>query len=420
MARLPDGLIYLDHHATTPVDARVLEAMLPFFSEKFGNAASKQHRFGWDANDAVERGRRQIAALIGASSKEIVFTSGATEANNLAIKGAAAAMARATEGTESSEGRRDHIVTIATEHRAVLDPVVSLARQGWRTTVLPVPSSGIVDVNVVAHAITERTALVSVMAANNEIGVLQPIKELAAAAHAKGAWFHTDAVQAAGKVPFDVEELGVDLASLTAHKIYGPKGVGALYVRRKAAAIAAQIDGGGHERGMRSGTLNVPGIVGFGRAAEIAREEIADESKRVAALRDRLLERLRGTTGGMTVNGSMQSRLPGNLNVSFDDVDGEALLVGLDDIAVSSGAACTQAEPSHVLTALGVPKERALASLRFGIGRGTTAAEIDYAAEKVADLISRLRRRSQGAESRELRAESRELRAESRELRAES
>jgi cysteine desulfurase len=386
-------MIYLDHHATTPVDARVLEAMLPFFTEKFGNAASKQHRFGWDANDAVERGRRQVAALIGASSKEIVFTSGATEANNLVIKGItrAADITRAAEGTESSDTGRDHIVTVATEHKAVLDPVASLAKHGWRTTVLPVPSSGIVDVNEVANAITERTLLVSVMAANNETGVLQPIKELAAAAHAKGAWFHTDAVQAAGKVPFDVEELGVDFASLTAHKMYGPKGVGALYVRKKAATIAAQIDGGGHEREMRSGTLNVPGIVGFGRAAEIAREEMAAESKRVAGLRDRLLAQLREKTDGMTVNGSMASRLPGNLNVSFEGIDGEALLVALDDVAVSSGAACTQAEPSHVLIALGLSKERALASLRFGIGRATSAADVDYAARKVSEVVARLR-----------------------------
>jgi cysteine desulfurase len=377
-------MIYLDHHATTPVDARVLEAMLPFFSEKFGNAASKQHRFGWDASDAVESARKQIAALVGAGSKDIVFTSGATEANNLAIKGAARAR----------RGERDHIVTIATEHKAVLDPIASLAKEGWRVTVLPVASSGLVDVTSVADAVTDRTALVSVMAANNEVGVLQPIKELAAAAHAKGAWFHTDAVQAAGKVPFDMDALDVDFASITAHKVYGPKGVGALYVRRRRdVVIAAEIDGGGHERGMRSGTLNVPGIVGFGRAAEIARQEMPAESTRIAALRDRLLERLKATDG-MTVNGAMDRRLPGNLNVSFAGIDGEALLVSLDDVAVSSGAACTQAEPSHVLIALGVAKDRALASLRFGIGRGTTAGEIDYAAAKVGDVVKRLRQLS--------------------------
>jgi len=379
-------MIYLDHRATTPVDARVLEAMLPFFSEKFGNAASRQHRFGWDASDAVERARKQIAALVGAGSKDIVFTSGATEANNLAIKGAA----------KARRGERDHVVTIATEHKAVLDPIASLAREGCRVTVLPVASNGLVDVTTVADAVTDRTALVSVMAANNEIGVLQPIKELAAAAHAKGAWFHTDAVQAAGKVAFDVDGLDVDFASITAHKLYGPKGVGALFVRRKgrSVSIAAEIDGGGHERGMRSGTLNVPGIVGFGRAAEIARQEMPAESTRIAALRDRLLERLQKATDGMAVNGTMDERLPGNLNVSFAGVDGEALLVSLDDVAVSSGAACTQAEPSHVLLALGLPGERALASLRFGVGRGTTAAEIDFASQKVSDVVARLRQLS--------------------------
>ena len=398
-------MIYLDHHATTPVDARVLEAMLPFFTEKFGNAASKQHRFGWDASDAVERARKQVAGLIGAGSKEIVFTSGATEANNLAIKGIARAaeFTRAAEGTDSSEVRRNHVVTVVTEHKAVLDPIASLGKDGWRVTVLPVERDGLVDVAKVAAAITERTALVSVMAANNEIGVLQPIKEIAAAAHAKGALFHTDAVQIAGKTAFDVEDLGVDLASLTAHKLYGPKGVGALYVRKKPSfakategrlSIAAQIDGGGHERGMRSGTLNVPGIVGFGRAAEIAHEEMASESKRVAGLRDRLLERLQQQTDGMMVNGAMHARLPGNLNVSFDGIDGEALLLALDDVAVSSGAACTQAEPSHVLMALGHSRDRALASLRFGVGRSTTMDEIDRAASKVQEVVTRLRRLS--------------------------
>ncbi|MDP2390527.1 MAG: cysteine desulfurase family protein, partial [Acidobacteriota bacterium] len=355
------NMIYLDHHATTPVDARVLEAMLPFFSEKFGNAASKQHAFGWAASDAVERARKQVAALIGAGGKDVIFTSGATEANNLAIKGAA----------KARQADRDHLVTVATEHKAVLDPMKRLAHEGWTVTVLPVTSAGLIDLGELAAAITERTALVSVMAANNEIGVLQPIKDASALAHAKGAWFHTDAVQAVGKVPFDVEALDVDFASITAHKVYGPKGVGALYVRRKGRAVAAvaEIDGGGHERGLRSGTLNVPGIVGFGRAAEIGRAEMKEEAGRTAALGERLLKALYAKTDGMTVNGSLDARLPGNLNVSFDGVDGEALLVSLDDIAVSSGAACTAAEPSHVLVALGVSRERALASLRFGIGR---------------------------------------------------
>lgn len=373
-------MIYLDHHATTPVDARVLEAMLPYFTEKFGNAASRQHRFGWEANDAVEQARKQVAALIGAGSREIVFTSGATEANNLAIKGVAKA-----------RPERDHLVTVATEHKAVLDPMTRLEHEGRRVTVLPVPASGLIDLAALDEAVTERTALVSVMAANNEIGVLQPIAAAAAIAHAKGAWFHTDAVQAVGKVPFDVDASGVDFASLSAHKVYGPKGIGALYVKRKRVQIAAEIDGGGHERGLRSGTLNVPGIVGFGRAADIARAEMPAEAKRVGALRDRLLDGLRATTDGMTVNGTMDARLPGNLNVSFDGIDGEALLVGLDDIAVSSGAACTQAEPSHVLRALGLTKDLALASLRFGIGRTTTAAEIDRAVDRVSDVVERLR-----------------------------
>lgn len=379
-------MIYLDHHATTPVDARVLESMLPFFSEKFGNAASKQHAFGWAASDAVERARKQVAALIGAGGKDVIFTSGATEANNLAIKGAARAR----------RNERDHLVTVATEHKAVLDPMARLAQEGWKVTVLPVSRAGLIDLGELEAAITERTALVSVMAANNEIGVLQPIREAAALAHAKGAWFHTDAVQAAGKVPFDVEALDVDFASITAHKVYGPKGVGALYVRRKGRTVAAiaEIDGGGHERGLRSGTLNVPGIVGFGRAAEIARAEMTDEAGRTTALGERLLKALCAKTDGMTVNGSLDARLPGNLNVSFAGVDGEALLVSLDDIAVSSGAACTAAEPSHVLVALGVSKDRALASLRFGIGRTTTADEIDYAAAKVSDVVARLRQMS--------------------------
>jgi cysteine desulfurase len=377
-------MVYLDHHATTPVDRRVLEAMLPFFTQTFGNASSRQHRFGWEANNAVERARKQVAQLIGAGSKDIVFTSGATEANNLAIKGAA----------KTARGDRDHIVTVATEHKAVLDPIARLEKNGWRVTVLPVNRDGSIDLDALSAAITGQTMLVSVMAANNEIGVLQPIGEMAAAAHAKGAWFHTDAVQIAGKVPFDVESLDVDFASLSAHKVYGPKGVGALYVRRKRVAIAAEIDGGSQERGLRSGTLNVPGIVGFGAAAEIARTEMAVESGRVTALRNRLLDSLQSTTDAMTVNGTMQQRLPGNLNVSFDGVDGEALLVSLDDIAVSSGAACTQAEPSHVLMALGHSTDRALASLRFGIGRGTTAAEIDYAAAKVSEVVNRLRQLS--------------------------
>jgi cysteine desulfurase len=387
-------VIYLDHHATTPVDARVLEAMLPYFTEKFGNAASKHHRFGWEANDAVERARKQVAALIGAGSKDVIFTSGATEANNLAIKGAA--MSRRGPSTSLGAGERDHLVTVTTEHKAVLDPMTRLAHDGWRVTVVPVSASGLIDLPTLESVITERTSLVSVMAANNEIGVLQPIKDAAAIAHAKGAWFHTDAVQAAGRVPFDVEALDVDFASLSAHKIYGPKGVGALYARRRSrnVGVVPQIDGGGHERGLRSGTLNVPGIVGFGQAAEIARMEMTSEAKRIGQLRDRLLQGLKSKTDGMTVNGAMDARLPGNLNVSFTGIDGEALLVSLDDVAVSSGAACTQTEPSHVLVALGLSTDRALASLRFGIGRMTTVDDVDYAATKVSEVVSRLRQMS--------------------------
>jgi cysteine desulfurase len=374
--------IYLDHHATTPVDQRVLETMLPFFSQKFGNAASRQHRFGWEANDAVEKARKQIAALIGASTKEIVFTSGATEANNLAIKGAA----------EAARSRGDHIVTVATEHKAVLDPCKRLESQGWRVSVLPVDGDGRVDVRDVEQAVTDRTALVSVMAANNETGVVQPVREIAAIAHAKGALVHTDAVQAVGKVPLDVESLGVDLLSMSAHKLYGPKGVGALFVRRRPPiSLLPQFDGGGHERGLRSGTLNVPGIVGFGAAAEIARDEMPGESTRLAGLRDRLLERLDAAVDGVTVNGGRAARLPGSLNVSFPRIDGEALLVSLEGVAVSSGAACTTAEPSHVLLAMGLRKDLALASLRFGLGRWTTEEEIDEASRRVAETVTHLR-----------------------------
>lgn len=384
-------MIYLDHHATTPVDPRVVETMLPFFTERFGNAGSKQHRFGWDANDAVEQARKQVAALIGASAKDVIFTSGATEANNLAIKGVAEAIRSKRNLSAGALAKADHIVTVATEHKAVLDPCRRLEQEGWRVTVLPVNRAGLVELRDVSAAITERTVLVSVMAANNEIGVLQPIGEIAAVARAKGALVHTDAVQAVGKVPFDVDALDVDLVSMTAHKLCGPKGVGALFVRRRRAGLAPLMDGGGQERGLRPGTLNVPGIVGFGRAAEIARLEMALEARTTSGLRDRLLDGLRSRVDGMTVNGTLDARLPGNLNVSFEGIDGEALLVSLDDIAVSSGAACTAAEPSHVLVALGVSKDRALASLRFGIGRTTTRDEVDYAAVKVAEVVSRLR-----------------------------
>jgi len=376
-------VIYLDHHATTPVDPAVLDAMLPYFSEKFGNAASRQYRLGWDGQSAVDGARAAIAELIGADAKEIVFTSGATEANNLALKGV----------VDAAPADRRHIVTVATEHKSVLDSCRSLQRRGCETTVLGVGSDGHVDLDRLRDAVTERTAVVSVMAANNEIGVLAPLAAIGEIAHAKGALFHTDAVQALGKVAFDVAA-GIDLASLTAHKVYGPKGAGALYVRRRnpRVTLTPMLDGGGHERGMRSGTLNVPGIVGFGTAAALAAARMADESVRLATLRTRLLEGLERQVSDLVVNGAMDQRLPGNLNVSFHGVDGEALLVSLcEDIAVSSGAACTAAEPSHVLKALGRSTELALASLRFGLGRWTTEAEIDLATARVSEVVNRLR-----------------------------
>jgi cysteine desulfurase len=377
--------IYLDYHATTPVDPRVVEAMLPYFTERFGNAASRGHSFGWEAARAVEAARDQVARLIGADPREIVFTSGGTEADNLAIKGAA--LARRDRG--------DHIVTVATEHKAVLDSCRRLAREGFRVTFLPVQRDGLVALDDLRRAIESRTVLVSVMTANNEIGVIQPIAAIGAIARARGVLFHTDAVQAAGKMPLDVDALGVDLASLSAHKIYGPKGAGALYVRRREPAVdlAAMIDGGGHERGMRSGTLNVPGIVGFGAAAEICRTGMGVENARAAELRGRLLEGLQERIGGITVNGSLERRVPQNLNVSVAGVEGESLLMGLDDVAVSAGAACTSAsvEPSHVLTAIGVSLDLARASIRFGIGRYTTAEEIDYVIDKIASVVGRLR-----------------------------
>ena len=377
-------MIYMDYHATTPVDPAVVEAMLPYFTEKFGNAASRQHRLGWEAQEAVERARAEVAALIGADSKEIVWTSGATEANNLALKGLA----------EVARPRRNHFVTVVTEHKSVLDTCKRLEQQGCRTTVLGVESDGSVDLDAVRHAMTDETAAVSVTAANNEIGLLAPLAAIAAVAHERGALLHTDAVQAVGKVPFDVNAAGVDMASITAHKLYGPKGVGALYVRRKnpRVSIAPLVDGGGHERGMRSGTLNVPGIVGFGRAASLAREQMDAEGAKLAALRARLLDGLTRRVGDLVVNGSLAARLPGNLNVSFPGIDGEALLVSLcEDVAISSGAACTSAEPSHVLKALGRSTELALASLRFGLGRWTTEEEVDLVVERVTETVTRLR-----------------------------
>ncbi|MFN2448025.1 MAG: cysteine desulfurase family protein [Vicinamibacterales bacterium] len=375
--------IYLDHHATTPVDRRVLDAMMPYFSVRFGNAGSRQHAYGWEANEAVEEARHEVAALIGASAREIVFTSGATESNNLALEGA----------TETRRSRGDHVVTVQTEHHSVLDVCKRLETHGWRVTRLPVGAEGLVDLGQLREAVTSRTVLVSVMAANNEIGVLHQMADIATIAHEHGALLHSDIVQAAGKVAVDVQSDDIDLASFTAHKLYGPKGVGALFVRRRQPRISLipLFHGGGQERGLRPGTLNVPGIVGFGAACAIAARELREEASRLTRLRDRLLASLQDRVDGLVVNGSLAHRLPGNLNVSFAHVDGEALLVSLTDVAVSSGAACTAAEPSHVLKALGRSTDVALASLRFGLGRWTTEAEVDAAATHVAAAVTRLR-----------------------------
>ncbi len=377
--------IYLDNLATTQVDPRVLEEMLPWFSEKFGNAASKSHSFGWAAEEAVEVARGRVAKLIGATAKEIVFTSGATESDNLAIKGVA----------EAYFEKGNHIVTVATEHKAVLDSCRRQEKNGCRVTYLPVQKDGLIDLDGLRRALDDKTILVTIMAANNEIGVLQPVKEIGELCREKGILLHTDAAQALGKMPLDVNRLNIDLASFSGHKIYGPKGVGALYVRRKdpKEQVTAQMDGGGHEQGMRSGTLNVPGIVGLGKACAVASEEMLKESCHLAGMRNRLREKIVGRLDGVEINGSMEQRLPGNLNLSFAGVDSESLMMGIHDIAVSSGSACTSAaiEPSHVLRALGIGDERAHSSIRFGIGRFNTEAEIDYVADRVVEMVQRLR-----------------------------
>jgi len=380
--------IYFDNHSTSPMDPRVLEAMLPYFTDRFGNAASRNHKYGWEAEEAVEIARKQIADLVGASPKEIVFTSGATESDNLAIKGAA----------YMYREKGDHIITAVTEHKAVIDTCKRLEKEGFKVTYLPVRKDGLIDLDQLRAAITGKTTLISIMAANNEIGVLQPMGEIGAIAKEKGVLFHTDAVQAVGKVPFDVNASNVHLASLTAHKIYGPKGVGALYVRRRNPRVLLTpiIDGGGHERGMRSGTLNVPGIVGFGKAAEICRLEMAGEGARIRAMRDRLNQKLHEGLDELYINGSMEQRLPGNLNISFAYVEGESLLMGINDVAVSSGSACTSAslEPSYVLKALGAGDELAHSSIRFGLGRFNTDEEVDYVVAKLVSVVSKLREMS--------------------------
>jgi len=389
---LPEGVhlpLYMDNHATTPLDPRVLDAMMPYFTGKFGNAASRNHAFGWEAEAAVEEARAQIAKLINCTPKEIIFTSGATESDNLAIKGIA----------EMYREKGKHIITQVTEHKAVLDTCKKLEKMGYTVTYLPVQADGLIDLEDLKRAIVkegpDKTILVTIMYANNEIGVIQPIREIGKICHEAGVLFHTDAVQAVGKIPVDVQADNIDVLSLSAHKIYGPKGVGALYVRRRnpRVQITEQINGGGHERGMRSGTLNVPGIVGLGKACEISGEEMESESRRLTELRDYLRNRLDSALDYVQVNGNMEHHLPGNLNMSFVYVEGESLLMGINDIAVSSGSACTSAtlEPSYVLKALGLGDEIAHSSIRFGLGRFNTKAEVDYVADKIIDVVQKLR-----------------------------
>jgi cysteine desulfurase len=384
----PNGVklpVYMDNHATTPVDPRVLDEMLPYFKELFGNSASRNHSFGWAAEEATEVARERIAKLVGATTKEIIFTSGATESDNLAIKGVA----------EMYREKGNHIITAVTEHKAVLDTCKRLEKYGYRVTYLPVQKSGLIDMDDLKRAMDDKTILVTIMAANNEIGVLQPWAEIGKLCHERGVLFHTDATQAVGKVPIDVNKDSIDIMSISAHKMYGPKGVGALYVRRKnpRVQLAAILDGGGHERGMRSGTLNVPGIVGLGKACAICHEEMPQESTKLSGMRDRLRDKIMGALDETYINGSYEHRLPGNLNISFAYVEGESLLMGIHDIAVSSGSACTSAtlEPSYVLKALGAGDDLAHSSIRFGLGRFNTDAEVDYVADRVIETVSRLR-----------------------------
>jgi len=380
--------VYLDNHATTPMDPRVFEAMKPYFLEDFGNAASRNHQFGWRAEKAVEIARKQIAALIGATDKEIIFTSGATESDNMAILGVA----------EMYAEKGNHIITTNIEHKAILDSCKVAEKRGFTVTYLPVDKLGQVSVDAVLNAITDKTILISIMFANNEIGSINPIAEIGALAHEKGIIFHTDAVQALGRVPVDVETMKIDLLSISAHKIYGPKGVGAIFVRRKnpRVKLSPLIHGGGHERGMRSGTLNVPGIVGLGKACELAKAELGQDAERQKMLRDRLQKKLFDALDEIYLNGHPTDRLPNNLNVSFAFVEGESLMMGIKDIAVSSGSACTTAslEPSYVLRAIGVGEDLAHTSIRFGLGRFTTEEEIDYTAQQVIKTVQRLREMS--------------------------
>ena len=380
-----DNRIYLDYSATTPVDPRVVDAMLPYFSEVFGNSASRNHSYGWQAEVAVEKARQQVADLIGASAKEIIFTSGATESNNIALLGIA----------EMHKEKGNHIITCLIEHKAVLDPAYYLESQGYKVTFLEVDKHGMISLEDLKNSITDQTILISLMSANNEIGVLNPVKEIGEIAHENGIFFHTDATQAVGKIPVDVMDLNIDLLSLSGHKIYGPKGVGALYVRRRnpRVRLAPVVHGGGHERGMRSGTLNVTGIVGLGEACSICQQELPSEMKRLKELRERLHQGLTEHIDYLVLNGHTEKRLPGLLNVSFSYIEGESLMMGIEDIAVSSGSACTSAslEPSYVLRALGVGDESAHSSIRFSLGRFTTKQEIDTVIEKMVLVALRLR-----------------------------
>jgi cysteine desulfurase len=379
--------IYLDYQATTPCDPRVVQAMLPYFTEKFGNPHSRNHAYGWESEEAVEKARKQVADLIGADEKEIIFTSGATESNNLALKGVA----------HFYKDRKDHVITVATEHKCVLDSCRHLELEGFKVTYLPVQQNGLIDLEQLKAAITGKTSIVSIMAVNNEIGVIQPIAEIGAICRERGVFFHTDAAQAAGKIPLDVNAMKIDLMSISGHKIYGPKGIGALFVRRKPRVrMEAMIHGGGQERGFRSGTLPTPLIVGLGEACEIAQKEMGAEAERLKALRDRLYNGLKAKLPDIYLNGDPDRRIPGNLNVSFAYVEGEGLMMGIKELAVSSGSACTSAslEPSYVLRALGVEEELAHTSLRLGLGRFSTEADVDYAVEQIVQAVTRLREMS--------------------------
>ncbi|HWT97239.1 MAG TPA: IscS subfamily cysteine desulfurase [Terriglobales bacterium] len=380
----PQLPIYLDYQATTPCDPRVVEAMLPYFTEKFGNPHSRNHSFGWEAEEGVEKARAQVASIIGADEKEVIFTSGATESNNLALKGVA----------HFHKGKKNHIITTVTEHKCILDSCRHLEMEGFKVTYLPVQQNGLVDLEQLKAAITDQTVIVSIMAVNNEIGVIQPLAEIGKICRARGVYFHTDAAQAVGKIPLDVNAMNIDMMSISGHKIYGPKGIGALYVRRKPRVrLEALIHGGGQERGMRSGTLPTPLIVGLGEACAIAEKEMGAETERLKYLRDRMYNKIKEQLPEVFLNGDLEQRIPGNLNISFAYVEGEGLMMGIKDLAVSSGSACTSAslEPSYVLRALGVEEELAHTSLRLGIGRFTTEQDIDYAVEHIVQSVNRLR-----------------------------